>query len=57
MCESYQEEFTIEAEETRKSHALVDKELEDGISYCIKQCETKHHDSCVAVHMDKENER
>ena len=57
VCELYQDQFTIEAEETVKTHALVNKELEQGISYCIKQCETTHRESCVAVHMDLEKEQ
>ena len=52
VCESYQEQFTIEAEEILKKSALVNNELEHGISYCIDQCENYHRDSCVAVQMD-----
>ena len=54
VCELYQDQFTIEAKETIKTHALVNKELEQGISFCIKKCKTTHRESCVAVHMEKE---
>ena len=57
MCESYQKQFKIEVEETMKSAALINNELEDGISYCIDQCNTTHFDSCVGVEMDKANKQ
>ena len=52
VCESYQKQFEIEAKETEKRAALVDNELEDGINYCIKECETTHYDSCVGVEIE-----
>ena len=57
VCESYQKQFKIEVEETVKSAALINNELEDGISYCIDQCNTTHFDSCVGVEMDKANKQ
>ena len=57
VCEAYQRQFEIEANETEKQSALVNNELEDGINYCIDQCETTHFDSCVAVEVDIINKR
>ena len=55
VCESYQKQFKIEVEETVKSAALINNELEDGISYCIDQCNTTHYDTCVGVRLDIRN--
>ena len=52
VCQSYQDHFIIEAEETHTASALVNSELGSGISYCINQCESTYQDTCVAVLID-----
>ena len=52
VCETYQEQFTIEDETLNHTSVLKDFAHVEGVNYCIHQCDNIYQDTCVAVHLD-----
>ena len=52
VCETFQEQLIIEAEELNTSSYMDEFGHVEGVSFCIHQCENTFQDKCVAVRMD-----